>query len=131
MSSVALLTSLATANASAACTSSTLNGSWGFHYSGIDFANQRFCAGVGLIQFTPSNLSVTVPSTKESCDGTPLSRTAKGSYSVASNCTATVSLTDNSGRKGSYSLVITSSGTKADFMLVFAGSTLTGTLTKL
>ena len=43
-----------TSTAQGACTSATLKGVWGFSYDTFRLADDGYCAGIGLMTFTPA-----------------------------------------------------------------------------
>lgn len=117
--------------ANAACSAATLNGSWSVHYSGISFSQQKLCAGIGLISFSSNGQTANVSAVKESCNGTTNSGSGSGTYTIASSCMGTVSVTSNAGRVYSFNMVVSQGGTMMDFILTTSGATLTGVMTKI
>lgn len=126
-----------TSTAQGACTSATLKGVWGFSYDTFRLADDGYCAGIGLMTFTPAtNLGrdgIKISAQRESCNGTPIETgSAVGSYSVTSSCTAkSTNLRYSPGDKiGRLDMNIVAAGTKLQFVLVINGVTLHGEAVK-
>lgn len=130
------LTALTT-TAQGACSAATLKGVWGFSYDTFNLRNDVFCAGVGLMTFTPAtNLGrdgIKVSAQRESCNGTPVEiGSATGSYTVSSSCTArSNNLVYSPGSKTArLDMNIVEAGKKLQFVLVINGVTLHGEAVK-
>lgn len=134
---VATLAALAT-TAQGACTALTLKGVWGFSYDTFRLQDNGYCAGIGLMTFTPATSlgsdSVKVSAQRESCNGTPVViGSARGNYSVVTaSCTAnsTNLVYSPSGKSAKLDMNIVAGGTKLQFVMVINGVTLHGEAVK-
>lgn len=133
---VATLAALAT-TAQGACTALTLKGVWGFSYDTFRLQDNGYCAGIGLMTFTPAASlgrdSVTVSAQRESCNGTPVViGGARGNYSVTDSCTAnsTNLVYSPSTKSAKLDMNIVAGGTKLQFVMVINGVTLHGEAVK-
>ena len=119
--------------AQGACTAATLKGVWGFSYDTFGLTDNAYCAGIGLMTFTPATSlgrdGIKVSAQRESCNGTPAEiGSASGSYSVSSTCTAksTNLVYARGGKTGKLDMNIVDAGTRLQFILVINGLTLHG-----
>lgn len=112
-------------SAHAACSNSTVVGTWGYHYTSFDFNLGSFCSGVGNLIFSNKG-TVRIVGGKTSCNGSIFSETGSGRFSIASSCLGTVSATFSTGGSARYYLTITSGGKEADFILGANGVTVSG-----
>lgn len=131
LTTAAVLLALST-TAHAACTAATLKGVWGFSYDATDLANNRYCAGLGLMTFnngTLTNNTVKVSLQRESCNGTPANTgSASGTYAVTQFCTATSNNLRYTpgGKIAKLDMNIVNAGKHLQFFLVINGITLHG-----
>ena len=126
---VALCYAVAPDRAEAACSNSTMVGTWGYHYTSFDFNLGSFCSGVGNLKFA-SNGTAQIVGGKTSCNGQTFSESGSGRYSIASTCLGTATATFNNGSSAKYYLTITNGGKEADFILGLNGLTVSGVAKK-
>lgn len=117
--------------AMAACSLTTMDGSWALKYSGLNFDLQYLCSGIGTIKFSSRNRAVTVPAVIESCNGELNSNAGSGTYTLNSACQGTMDLTSNTGRQYLLRFVVSRGGTAVDFILLTSGTTFNGSLSKM
>lgn len=110
----------------AGCSAATVAGNWAFRLTSVDFYNDRFCAGVGVVRFTSSNKTASIVADYESCNGVSQTGSGSGQYTLASNCIGTMNATTNQGTPLDFRFVTDNGGTRMKFILVTSGQTLTG-----
>jgi hypothetical protein len=109
------------------CKSATLTGAYAYLMTG-----QVFTTTAGFIPFTDSGSltwngkgGVTGSSTLN-VDGAITSRILTGTYTVNSDCTGSLTYTDNLGKSGSINMVIIGSGTEIQFLETDSGTVISG-----
>ena len=112
-------------SARAACSNSTMIGSWGYRYTSLDFNLGTFCSGIGAIKFSSANRAQIIGG-KVSCNGMLSSGSGSGTYSMASSCLGAITLVANNGATLKYHLTVTNGGKDVDFVLGMNGVTLSG-----
>lgn len=93
------------------CAAATLSGAYGFQTSGFTLAGTTQTGTAdeaGVLQFDGVS-GVTATYTVSSPGTTPATVTATGTYSVTSNCQATATLTDSTGKGNSLNFVVNGS----------------------
>lgn len=129
MSRRAIVTAVAlvvgTQSAGATCNNGTMTGTWGYHYTSVDFNSSTFCSGVGAMKFSSPNHAQVIGG-KVSCNGGLVSSFGSGTYSMASSCLGRVTLIANTGATLNYYLSVTNGGKEVDFVLGLDGVTLSG-----
>src|SRR5712692_3484921 len=128
--SVILLATSATSTAqpvSHVCTSATLNGAYGYLMTG-----QTFESSFGFVSFADSGSltwdgkSKATGSSILNVDGQLTSRTLAGTYTVNSDCTGSLTFTDNLGSSGSINMVIIGSGVAIQLLETDSGTVISG-----
>jgi hypothetical protein len=122
---ILLFFALATGSASASCSNSSANGVYGYTVRGFGGPSTPV-ATVGL--FTADGAgNITSGKTTASINGTVTTATFTGSYSIAADCTGTVTTTDSNSNTNHYFVVL--SGTKLgaiDLIGADPGATVSG-----
>jgi hypothetical protein len=116
---------VATGSASAACSNSSVNGAYGFSVHGFSGPNSPV-AVVGL--FTADGAgNISSGKSTASNKGNIATATLTGTYSIAKDCTGTVTTTDSNNVTNHYYVVLSGSTLAAvDFIATDAGLTASG-----
>jgi len=88
------------------CSNATLNGVYGVLSSGL---NGSLLPATSLVQATFNGAGTVTGSATKSSDGTILTYATSGTYSVSSNCTGTLSWTNEEGKTETANFVLNSS----------------------
>lgn len=117
----------------AACTARTLNGTWVYAYEGADFNTSKTCAAVGLLTFSGSTAlsgnTVRVVSERQSCNGSLVTLTGRGTYRLDGNCLGNASINLNSGATARLDFNVDEDAEDLRFALTVGGASYSGNAT--
>ena len=121
-----LLTALAFNNANAACSAATMEGSWGIR--SFTIVQGAFYSSVSIYTFKTTGNTWTASTKGSQTGNSPVSGTARGTFTIAASCMGTLTGINNVGTKFVTNFVITEAGQTFDGE-AHTSTKLTGTLT--